>query len=150
MVVSIAAGNGGAWADVSSTYHNRAEDVNMNMVGEPGSYTNALTVASAVDLRGSIEEGTQSVTDMVTAEGYQMSEYSSWGVPGDLALKPEITAPGENIYSTVNGGGYGCMSGTSMAAPGIAGISALCWNILSAISWMLRRGLAEGRWHSLC
>ena len=49
---------------------------------------------------------------MVTAEGYQMSEYSSWGVPGDLALKPEITAPGENIYSTVNGGGYGCMSGT--------------------------------------
>ncbi len=143
MVVSIAAGNGGAWADVSSIYHNRAEDVNMNMVGEPGSYTNALTVASAVDLRGSIEEGTQSVTDTVTAEGYQMSEYSSWGVPGDLALKPEITAPGENIYSTVNGGGYGCMSGTSMAAPGIAGISALVLEYIERNQLDVKTGLSR-------
>lgn len=33
---------------------------------------------------------------------YTMSEFSSWGVPGDLSLKPEITAPGGSIYS-VNG-----------------------------------------------
>ncbi len=58
-----------------------------------------------------------------------MSSFSSWGVPGDLSLKPEITAPGGNIYS-VNGlvpGGkaYETMSGTSMAAPQVAGMVAL-------------------------
>ena len=60
---------------------------------------------------------------------YTMSDFSSWGVPGTLELKPEITAPGGSIYS-VNGavaGGkaYEVMSGTSMAAPQIAGMSAL-------------------------
>lgn len=65
-----------------------------------------------------------------------ISEFSSWGVPGDLTLKPEIAAHGGNIYS-LNGlhnstsgmqGGhqdYELMSGTSMAAPQIAGIGAL-------------------------
>lgn len=58
-------------------------------------------------------------------DGYRMSDFSSWGVPGDLSLKPEITAPGGNIYSTLDGGTYGSMSGTSMAAPAMAGLSAL-------------------------
>ncbi len=58
-------------------------------------------------------------------DGYAISDFSSWGVPGDLTLKPEITAPGGNIYSTLDGGQYGNMSGTSMASPSIAGISAL-------------------------
>ncbi len=60
---------------------------------------------------------------------YTMSEFSSWGVPSDLSMKPEITAPGGSIYS-VNGAvaatdQYELMSGTSMAAPQIAGITAL-------------------------
>lgn len=53
-----------------------------------------------------------------------MSDFSSWGTTGNLAIKPEITAPGGNIYSSVNGG-YGINSGTSMAAPSIAGQSAV-------------------------
>lgn len=61
-----------------------------------------------------------------------MSDFSSWGIPGNLSLKPEITAPGGNIYSvfgsTPSGGGstqYEIMSGTSMASPQIAGMVAL-------------------------
>ncbi len=70
-----------------------------------------------------------------------MSDFSSWGVPGDLSLKPEITAPGGNIYS-VNGlvpGGtaYEVMSGTSMAAPQVAGLAAL------AAQYIQENGLAE-------
>lgn len=51
----------------------------------------------------------------------QMSTFSSWGVTSDLKLKPEITAPGENIYSTSLNGTYELMSGTSMASPHVAG-----------------------------
>lgn len=54
-----------------------------------------------------------------------MSDFSSWGVNPDLELTPEITAPGGNIYSTLTNGHYGTMSGTSMASPHIAGMSAL-------------------------
>lgn len=56
---------------------------------------------------------------------YTMSDFSSWGVTPDLQLKPEITAPGGNIYSSVLDGQYAYMSGTSMATPQMAGISAL-------------------------
>ncbi len=63
---------------------------------------------------------------------YTMSSFSSFGVPGNLSLKPEITAPGGFIWS-VNGsnhkgGGvdqYELMSGTSMAAPQVTGMMAV-------------------------
>ncbi len=60
---------------------------------------------------------------------YTMSSFSSWGVPGSLELKPEITAPGGSIWS-VNGAdesgtAYEVMSGTSMAAPQVAGMAAV-------------------------
>lgn len=55
----------------------------------------------------------------------KMSDFSSWGVTPDLKLKPEITAPGGDIYSTLPGGLYGSMSGTSMASPHMAGAAAV-------------------------
>ena len=55
----------------------------------------------------------------------QMSDFSSWGVTPDLKLKPEITAPGGNIYSTMKNNSYGSLSGTSMAAPHLAGAAAV-------------------------
>ena len=56
-----------------------------------------------------------------------ISSFSSYGLSPDLALKPDIGAPGGNIYSTypLEKGGYATMSGTSMSSPHVAGAVAL-------------------------
>ncbi len=51
-----------------------------------------------------------------------MSDFSCWGPLPDLVLKPEITAHGGNITSSVPGGGFDTISGTSMACPNLCGL----------------------------
>ena len=69
------------------------------------------------------------ISSSSNSEYYTMSVFSSWGVPGSLEMKPEITAPGGQIWSVngVNPSGtaYELMSGTSMAAPHVTGMAAL-------------------------
>lgn len=99
--------------------------------------------AKAAMQAGSYVSITVEKEDEVVASptGGQMSSFSTWGAGPGLELKPEITAPGGNIWSTIVDntyfpadpggayddyeGSYGMMSGTSMAAPHMTGLTAL-------------------------
>ncbi len=53
--------------------------------------------------------------------GGDINNFSSWGPTPNFELKPEISAPGGDIYSTLGNGEHGAMSGTSMSSPNVAG-----------------------------
>ena len=113
-IVDVAAGN-----EYSAAYGNKsgknlpyASDPDSSTLGEPSTFAPVVSVASIENARNG-------------RGAYRMSDFSSWGVSPDMRLKPEVTAPGGNIYSSVPGGGYQYMSGTSMATPQITGVSAV-------------------------
>ena len=72
---------------------------------------------------------------LVTSPVAGMCDFTSWGATSELTLKPEITAPGGNIYSAVPGkSSYELMSGTSMASPHVAGGMAIVSQAVKARS----------------
>lgn len=56
-----------------------------------------------------------------------MDDGSSWGPGNELEFKPDVAAPGGYVLSALppSSGSYGVMSGSSMAAPHVAGVAAL-------------------------
>ena len=103
-------------------YNNVSGDIKMN-VGDT-----TIPVCSIRQDDGELLAATESGKIRVArsqVSGPFMSDFSSWGPTPDLRLKPEITAHGGSILSAVPGQDYDRISGTSMACPNIAGVSAL-------------------------
>ncbi len=85
------------------------------VIGKDGPYKTIGSNASAKNV----------ITVGATRGKSWMTEFSSWGPTRDGRLKPEVTAPGVNVYSTLTKGKYGRSSGTSMSTPAVTGSLAL-------------------------
>ncbi len=76
--------------------------------GSPGAYAESFS-SGAFDINGVI------------------ASFSSRG-PVSGGIKPNLAAPGVNIRSSINGGGYAALDGTAMASAHTAGTVALMWS----------------------
>ncbi|GGJ00088.1 S8 family serine peptidase [Streptomyces brasiliensis] len=85
-----------------------------NTANSPGNYV-ASYASGAYDVNGNI------------------ASFSSRGTGENGAIKPNISAPGVDVRSSVPGGGYQLNSGTSMASPHTAGAVALLWSASPAL-----------------
>lgn len=108
-------------------YDDRDEKLSSFSINSDDTTAIMVTKASGEALLAAADKRIVKESGLTTASAtaFTMSDFSSWGPTTDLKIKPEVTAPGGNIYSTVPNNDYNYKSGTSMATPQVAGISAL-------------------------
>ena len=114
-----------------------ADIINLSLGGSGGSQTLAGAVQYAYNYGRLVVAATgnnngpvlypaaypEAMAVAATDEFDQRAWFSNYGPETDIA------APGVDIYSTWNGGGYLSASGTSMATPYVAGLAALLWSL---------------------
>ncbi len=78
-----------------------------------------------------------SIDPDASAGGYRISGFSNSGV--------EVVAPGRGILSARAGGGIAVLSGTSVAAPHVAGVAALWWQAVRQSDLPANATLVRGK-----
>ena len=86
------------------------EGPNDRTIGSPSAAAGAITVGAGAD---------------PGERGFYVAAFSSRGPTADGRIKPDLWAPGVRLRSPQRTGGYSDPSGTSFAAPFVAGVAAL-------------------------
>jgi subtilisin family serine protease len=107
---------------------NDFEPFGYGTIGSPANAAGAISVA-AVNAAGTI------------------ADFSSAGPTAiSLRFKPDVSAPGVNVLSSLEHGTFGMLSGTSMAAPAVSGAAALLkqrhptWTVAQIKSALVQTG----------
>lgn len=123
-IIQMSIGGQGYPSDPMSQAMNEAFDAGVLPVISAGNSGSAMeTVGDPATARKSLAVGAVDDRDELT----QFSSRGPQKVLGstDILFKPEISAPGYGIYSTLPSESFGSKSGTSMAAPHVSGAAAL-------------------------
>lgn len=92
-----------------------------NYYGDSGLTTSIIDYSS-----GGSPQCNNAVTSVASSDIMgEISYFSSWCTDTSLEIKPDITAPGEQIYSSIPDDNYAVWDGTSMSTPHITGAVAL-------------------------
>ena len=127
-----------AGAAAAIVYNNESGIINMAL---DGTKLPAVSV-SGEDAAKLLNAKVQKVTflaEMASVDnptGWQSSSFSSWGPTPSLTLKPQISGVGGSVLSAQSNttDGYQVMSGTSMATPDVAGVTATILSYLKSES----------------
>ncbi|MBN1994897.1 MAG: peptidase S8 [Anaerolineae bacterium] len=107
-----------AWTDIETAFNYAVSHDVLVVVSAGNDGQNGVNCPGAYD---------QVMAVGATSSGDTRSYYSNYGPRLDIA------APGDSIYSTILNDTYTYKSGTSMAAPHVAGLAALVWSLAPSL-----------------
>ncbi|MEA2235939.1 MAG: minor extracellular serine protease Vpr [Thermoanaerobaculia bacterium] len=118
-IANLSLGGGGNPDDPLSVAVDNATAAGVTFAIAAGNNAAFHSIASPGTARSAITVGATDVNDAITS-------FSSRGPnTKNMAIKPDVVAPGLSILSSYPGNRYASLSGTSMATPHVAGAAAL-------------------------
>lgn len=117
--LSVGAPTGDAWSPVARAIDDAVAAGIVCVVSAGNDGPAHHTVGGTASARTALTVGSAS------REGAVAASSSRGPTAREYAIKPEVVAPGVGVKAPLLGGGYGTFSGTSVAAPHVAGVAAL-------------------------